>query len=429
MENPAPQPNPADFEIEKEMQVNSELEGQQLKTEAEIPTLETDAMDQSATQTILAEMEEVVHENNVLNLQENGAEMPSSETEYIPERKGRMVRYAVTLAYDGSNHHGMQCQPIDSECNAIENDLYRALVAEQLIPESDDQRLIGGIWKTVEFQRASRTDARVSALGNVVTLLMAKGEDVENTGIERLNRHLPESIRIIAINRVTKSFNSWKDCDGRTYSYWTPSFVFADMDKLISPDYRISEKRLDEIQNLMTVFLGTHNFYNYTSGRASDDWSCNRHIWSFNIDEPITVRDGFRNMEMEFVRLRIYGNSFMMHQIRKIVGTTIAVARELMPLDEVYESFNPIRRDIPRAPATGLYLERLHYDWYDKKFGSTHPKLSNFGEEVEQQIRNTEKNIIIPNILRKECESMSMFNFVRTLYRVGRIGKLFIKGA
>ncbi|KAI1711519.1 tRNA pseudouridine synthase domain-containing protein [Ditylenchus destructor] len=338
------------------------------------------------------------------------------------QRKGRMVPYAVTLAYDGSNHYGMQWQPLDSECNAIENDLYRALVAEELIPESDDQRLIHGIWKTVQFQRASKTDARVSALGNVVNLMMAKGEDMENTGVQRLNRHLPESIRIMAINRVTKSFNSWKDCDGRTYSYWTPSF-------LISPDYRISEKRLDEIQNLMTVFLGTHNFFNYTSGRAGDDWSCNRHIWSFNIEEPITVPDGFRNMEMEFVRLRIYGNSFMMHQIRKIVGTTIAVARELMPLDEVYESFNPIRRDIPRAPATGLYLERLHYDWYDKKFGATHPTLSNFGEEVEQQIRNTEKNIILPNILRKECESMSMFSFVRTLHRVGRIGRLAIKGA
>lgn len=39
-----------------------------------------------------------------------------------------------------------------------------------------------------------------------------------------------------------------------------------------------------------------------------------------------------------------------------------------------------IQIDVPKAPGLGLLLERVHYDWYDRKFKKTHQPLSEWPE-------------------------------------------------
>jgi len=52
------------------------------------------------------------------------------------------------------------------------------------------------------------------------------GDDVTAT-IAKINELLPPDIRVQAIKRVTKNFNSKTACDARTYLYLTPTFAFA----------------------------------------------------------------------------------------------------------------------------------------------------------------------------------------------------------
>lgn len=60
--------------------------------------------------------------------------------------------------------------------------------------------------------------------------------------------------------------------------------------------------------------------YNNPFFRDHADHSCNRYIMSFKCDKPFIYRDTFRNQDVEFMTVYIRGQSFMMHQIRKMIG-------------------------------------------------------------------------------------------------------------
>lgn len=64
------------------------------------------------------------------------------------------------------------------------------------------------------------------------------------------------------------------------------------------------------------------------------------------------------------------GQSFMLHQIRKMVGLAMAVVRGLTEAEVISRAWRRERLDVPIAPGLGLVLEEPHYDKYNKRFGS-----------------------------------------------------------
>lgn len=58
--------------------------------------------------------------------------------------------------------------------------------------------------------------------------------------------------------------------------------------------------------------------------------------------------------------------SFMLHQIRKMIGLAIAIMRGYATIETLKRCFHPGRVDIPKAPGLGLMLEEVHYDRYNK---------------------------------------------------------------
>lgn len=111
----------------------------------------------------------------------------------------------------------------------------------------------------------------------------------ENPCKDTININLPEDIRVFAIKRVTKGFNSKSQCDARTYSYTLPTFAFApenleqfqetaeyhDLEKRLEQvsiiegkpfhEYRIPQERKEKLADLLKFYEGTHNFHNFTS--------------------------------------------------------------------------------------------------------------------------------------------------------------------
>ena len=129
---------------------------------------------------------------------------------------------------------------------------------------TDDQKKRPG---TFFFQRAARTDRRVSAVRQMVSFQLRLPDEIADKGPELLNAQLPDDIRVLALRRTIPSFHSQKKCDYRTYSYTLPTFAFAPVSELTTASYRLSEERRAEVNDLLKCFVGTHNFYNYTSQR------------------------------------------------------------------------------------------------------------------------------------------------------------------
>lgn len=126
--------------------------------------------------------------------------------------------------------------------------------------------------------------------------------------------------------------------------------------------YRISPSRLQRLQAALDKYLGTRNFHNYTVQKSHSDPSAKRHIKCFNVNPtPIVIAD------TEWLSLRVHGQSFMMHQIRKMVGMAVLVTRCATPLERIDESYGGAKIAIPKAPGLGLLLERPMFVEYNQR--------------------------------------------------------------
>jgi tRNA pseudouridine38-40 synthase len=130
--------------------------------------------------------------------------------------------------------------------------------------------------------------------------------------------------------------------------------------------YRISTERLQRLQAVLDKYMGTNNFHNYTVQKMFSDPSARRHIKSFVVNpKPIIIG------ETEWLSLKVHGQSFMMHQIRKMVGLASLMVRCGTTLDRVGDSYQVQKMAIPKAPGLGLLLERPVFENYNRRANDT----------------------------------------------------------
>ncbi|KJZ76362.1 hypothetical protein HIM_04091 [Hirsutella minnesotensis 3608] len=126
--------------------------------------------------------------------------------------------------------------------------------------------------------------------------------------------------------------------------------------------YRIGTERLQRLQAALDRYVGSRNFHNYTVQKSFGDPSAKRHIKSFIVNpKPIIIG------ETEWLSLRVHGQSFMMHQIRKMVGMVSLLVRCGTPLERLDESYKNLKMAIPKAPGLGLLLERPVFENYNRR--------------------------------------------------------------
>lgn len=225
--------------------------------------------------------------------------------------------------------------------------------------------------------------------------------------IEAINKDLPSDIRVFALKRVTPKFSSRHDCTARTYSYTLPSISFSPSDEQSSlKDYRIPSDRLQLANDVLSIFKGRKNFHNYTLGKLHFDRSARRTIISTDLSEPFVEGD------IEFCRVTLKGESFMMHQIRKMIGTSLGVIRGLIPMDYLDKTFEDERYFLPKAPGLGLMLERVHFDRYAQRFRTHDPLIF---DEYDKEIEQFRRDVIHPVIVETEIKENSMLNWLNVL--------------
>ncbi|KAK4885595.1 hypothetical protein RN001_001866 [Aquatica leii] len=320
---------------------------------------------------------------------------PEKKTSTEPYVRIKKRKYAMLLGYSGVDYYGMQRNP---STRTIEEDLFQALLKSELITQEAFDQI-----QTIQYQRAARTDKGVSAARQVVSIKLP-----EEVDISKVNELLPDQINVFAIKRVTKGFNSKSQCDARTYTYMLPTVTFAKSDDttVTQESFRLSDNALKEINQVLSNFLGTKNFHNFTSKKKHNDPSAKRYIFSFKCEPPF-IRKG-----VEFVILKVKGQSFMLHQIRKMVGLVIAVIKGYIPFDMMVKAWTPEKINIPRAPGLGLVLDFVHYDNYNYRYGTDgiHDVLE--WNEVEDSVNDFKEKFIYPTIIDTEIKDQVMLSWL-----------------
>jgi len=253
---------------------------------------------------------------------------------------------------------------------------------------------------------AARTDKGVSAIKQIVSILLPL-EFSEL--IPKVNDLLPPQIRVISAKRVTKFFDAKNFCDGRTYSYLMPSYALCPFDELTTEAFRIKDQTINEFNEILSIYIGTHNYHNFTAHKKPTDPSASRYIMEMNCSQPF-IKDG-----IEFIVVRVKGQSFMLHQIRKMIGLAIAVMRGLTNKETIIKAFQTLRLDIPMAPGLGLLLEEVHYDRYNLKYGGDGIHEAIKWDENNDAINEFKQQFIYPVIVETEKKEMPMFEWLKTL--------------
>ncbi|KAF1847408.1 tRNA pseudouridine synthase-like protein [Cucurbitaria berberidis CBS 394.84] len=168
--------------------------------------------------------------------------------------------------------------------------------------------------------------------------------------------------------------------------------------------YRISPERQARVQTALDNYLGTRKYHNYTVHKKFNDKSAQRYIKSFKVaPQPIIIND------TEWLSLKVHGQSFMMHQIRKMVGMAALTVRCGTDPKIMEESFGNVVVRIPKAPGLGLLLERPVFDSYNEKQASQHGREKIDFNRFNKEIEEFKEREIYQRIFREEAQG-NQFN-------------------
>lgn len=241
-----------------------------------------------------------------------------------------MYRYKLTIAYDGSDYHGMQRL---NEHRSIQKTLEKSL-----------KRMTA---KEVLIYTSGRTDKGVHAKGQVVHFdFEAKIEpEALKTG---LNKRLPEDIRVIKAELVSNTFHARHDAKSKIYEYViskVESDVFNQRYEVYYPN--IDVNKLIEASKLLE---GTHDFGGFTV--TNELKPTVKTIYSIKVKETKT-----------HIKIKIHGNSFLRYQVRRMVGLLVEIASGKKDINKISEIFETKNQQIANktAPAKGLFLMKVYY--------------------------------------------------------------------
>lgn len=174
--------------------------------------------------------------------------------------------------------------------------------------------------------------------------------------------------------------------------------------------YRVNSEKLELLRAAMKQYEGTHNFHNFTLGKHYKDPSSRRFMKNTSISEPFIIEG------TEWVSIKIHGQSFMLHQIRKMICMAALVVRTGSPIARISDCFGPTKINIPKAPALGLLLECPVYEAYNEKaadLGYNSVDFSKFEKEMNEfKHKNIYDKIYVEEL--KENLFFGFFEFLDT---------------
>ena len=244
-----------------------------------------------------------------------------------------MLRYFIRISFLGNNYCGWQTQP------------------GQISVQGTIEKCISNLTKNkITIVGAGRTDAGVHATS------MYAHFDTTNTiekkdFLKRINLYLPKDISILDILPVKDKSHARFDALTRTYKY----FINQNKDPFkINQSYFCKyELDLKLMNKAAKILLNFDDFECFSKSKTD----VKTFLCKINYAEL--------NEEKGLIILKINANRFLRNMVRAIVGTLIEVGRKRISLN----TFEKIILEKNRsnagfsAPAHGLFLTDVNYDW------------------------------------------------------------------
>lgn len=263
-----------------------------------------------------------------------------------------MDRIALKIGYLGTRYRGFQVQPQPqpnsqpqsaAACPTIEGELFKALNSLNIIVDRS----------VSNYSAASRTDSGVHALCQVVSF------DTTNPNVtpRMVNSMLPDDIWAFALaTGLSSKFNARKDAISREYRYflWLPPEMSTESEIDII---------LSRIQEAAELFIGTHDFSNFSQPPGHNEYEVRRYSPVRKI-KRIDISAIERSNSSVVIIIDIEADSFLRKMVRMIVTALKMVGagtRDKQWVEDLVELRMRLTDLIPHAPASGLVLKAIHY--------------------------------------------------------------------
>ena len=245
-----------------------------------------------------------------------------------------MRKLMLTVQYDGSDYAGFQIQP---NVKTIQGELQQALA-----------QLLG---HPVKISGASRTDAAVHALGQIVTFESSNPIPIGNLS-RALDERLPAAVGVVEAREVGLEFDACRDARRKLYCYQILNRR-ASSPFMGRYAWHITDPLdVEAMGRAAQALLGRHDFGAFcaSGGSATDMVRV--------IDRIEVCRDG------DMVRMYVQGDGFLYKMVRTIVGTLVEVGQGRWSPPAVAEILASQDRGQagPTAPGCGLWLIRVIYE-------------------------------------------------------------------
>ena len=241
------------------------------------------------------------------------------------------MKYLISVSYDGSKFFGFQrLNGYDSVQKKIEDAL--SVIAKEQI----------------EIKGAGRTDRGVHAYDQKASFNLNINIDCEHLKIA-LNSLLSPYIYITNVETVNDDFHPRFNVAKKEYIYKINLGDFNPLlyDYMFEPNYELNIGKMKECAKL---FIGVHNFKNFTSGER-DNYECI--IYDIEFMEKNNI------LEIKFI-----GKSFYRYMVRNLVGAMLDVSNDKATLEEIKEALEhpKIKKQFKTAIPNGLYLNKIIYE-------------------------------------------------------------------
>ncbi|MGA7157645.1 MAG: tRNA pseudouridine(38-40) synthase TruA [Acidobacteriaceae bacterium] len=266
-----------------------------------------------------------------------------------------MTFWKITLSYDGTAFHGWQVQPGLPTVQGLLAGALERLTGERVLP-----------------QGSGRTDAGVHAIAQVASFALEAPLPAENL-LRALNRALPQSVRVMAVEEVEQGFHARHSAVRKSYEYriFERRMKASDEEQVCSPfvapfvwDCRWTLD-LEAMQRAARVVCGTHDFTSFAAvdpelgqreSRIQGEGAAGVNPVKTLFASEVVREDGL-------LRYRVTGSGFLHHMVRNLVGTLVEVGRGSMGVEEMGRILEARDRTVagPTAPAQGLFLMAVEY--------------------------------------------------------------------
>lgn len=244
------------------------------------------------------------------------------------------MKYQLRCSYNGSRFVGFQSQK-------------NGLAIQDVL----EQSLSRYLKEEIKLVFASRTDAKVHAFDQVCHFQIEQVLDCAKVQYH-VNQILPDDIKITCIKSVSDRFHCQHDIQYKQYRYiisTNPYDVFNHNRAYICY-YQLDVSKMKKIAMMLT---GYHDFSSFNTTPHSLVADQHKKLLKIEVQE-----------QTDCIVIDFYGNSFLRHMVRMMVGIMVDAARGKITLADVQNMLDEPSKDKHHRyniTGSGLYLMKIQY--------------------------------------------------------------------